>query len=197
MERRSLREAGGLSQIEGWVEGRSKANGLCFAPVFRPFIFLNTEHLNHMFGSIRESSGKHQPFHFYFQRELWVLDGGGARGRGGWAWAGQEGCGEEASCEDKPKGSTRGGSLGPRQALCWSETSPWASNACRIENRYLSDIINCIFPKFNIARRGKSFCLGKTLLPHNVYQPARFNCCDKNHKKDQVPTQCITTSTEE
>lgn len=36
-----------------------------------------------MFGSIRESSGKHQPFHFYFQRELWVLDGGGAGGGAG------------------------------------------------------------------------------------------------------------------
>ena len=48
--------------------------GSCF---FRALIFLNTEHLNHMFGNIRESSGKHQPFHFYFQIELWVLHGGG------------------------------------------------------------------------------------------------------------------------
>lgn len=45
--------------------------------------------------------------------------GGGAGGRE----QGRRG-GEEASCEDKPKGSMRGGSLGPRQALCWSETSP-------------------------------------------------------------------------
>lgn len=55
---------------------------------FRAPIFLNTEHLNHMFGNIRESSGKHQPFHFYFQIELWVLHwgrrvGGRAGGQGG------------------------------------------------------------------------------------------------------------------
>lgn len=72
-----------------------------------------------------------------------------------------------------------------------------ASATCMVYNRYLSGIINCIFPKFNIARRGKSFHLVKPLLPHSFYEPARFNCCDKNHKKDQVPTQSITTSTEE
>ena len=62
----------------------------------RALLFLNTEHLNHMFGNIRESSGKHQPFHFYFQRELWVLDGGGVGGEQG------SRAGEEASCQDKP-----------------------------------------------------------------------------------------------
>lgn len=68
---------------------------------------------------------------------------------------------------------------------------------CVMYNRYLSDLINCIFPKFNFAQRGKSFCLVKPLLLYSVYEPARFNCCSRNHKKDQVPTQSITTSTEE
>lgn len=101
----------------------------------------------------------------------------------------------------------RGGSLLRGQAWPWDpaagDKGPLrvnqlkASGTCMVYNRYLSGIINCIFPKFNIARRGKSFRLVKPLLPHSFYEPARFNCCDKNHKKDQVPTQSITTSTEE
>lgn len=98
-------------------------------------------------------------------------------------------------------GVGRGGGLLQGQAWPWDPAGgdkgplrvkqPRASDTCMVYNRYLSGIINCIFPKFNIARRGKSFRLVKTLLPHSFCEPARFNCCDKNHKKDQVPTQSI------
>lgn len=48
----------------------------------------------------------------------------------------------------------------PREGLGpWIPMGKGASNACMVYNRYLSDIINSIFPKFNIAQRGKSFCL--------------------------------------
>lgn len=103
-------------------------------------------------------------------------------------------------------GVDRGGNLLQGQAWLWDpagDKGPLgvnqlrASGTCMVYNRYLSGIINCIFPKFNIARREKSFHLVKPLLPHSFSEPARFNCCDKNHKKDQVPTQSITTSTEE
>lgn len=91
---RILKVSGSNLSFCRWREGASENLGVsprlkdewrAETRQMRPLIFLNTEHLNHMFGSIRESSGKHQPFHFYFQRELWVLDGGGAWGRGGWA----------------------------------------------------------------------------------------------------------------
>lgn len=113
--------------------------------------------------------------------------------------AGHGGYGEEASCEDKPgEGLQPGPQTGREEGGSGLQRSkPVVSNACMIDNGYLSDIINCIFPKFNIAQRGKSFCLVKPLLPHSDSEPARFNCCDKNHKKDQVLTQSITTSTEE
>lgn len=115
-------------------------------------------------------------FHFCFQTEgLGGVDRGGSLLQGqAWLW--------DPAAGDK-------GPLGVKQLR--------ASGTCMVYNRYLSGIINCIFPKFNIARRGKSFRLVKPLLPHSFYEPARFNCCDKNHKKDQVPTQSITTSTEE
>lgn len=71
-----------IGSKDGWRLGKGKWALLC-SRFFRALIFLNTEHLNHMFGNIRESSGKHQPFHFYFQREPWVLDGGGVGGERG------------------------------------------------------------------------------------------------------------------
>ena len=91
-----------------WRLGKGKWALLC-SRFFRALIFLNTEHLNHMFGNIRESSGKHQPFHFYFQRAVGV-----GWGRRGWG-EGQEGR-EEVSSEGKPEGSARSGSLAPRRA---------------------------------------------------------------------------------
>lgn len=69
-----------------------------FVPPFQSPRVSQHKHLNSMFEGIRESSGKQQSFHFCFQRELWVLDGGGW-GEG----AGHGGQGEGPSCEGKPK----------------------------------------------------------------------------------------------
>lgn len=60
---------------------------------------------------------------------------------------------------------------------------PVSKNVCMMYNRYPSDIINYIFPKFNVAWRVKSFCLVKSLMPHKVCVQARFNCCDKTTRK--------------
>lgn len=68
--------------------------------------------------------------------------------------------------------------------LFWVEVGPLVSkNALMMYNRYLSDIINYIFPKFNIAWRVKAFCLVNSLMPHKVCVQARFNCCDKTTRK--------------
>lgn len=50
---------------------------VAFVPPFQSPHVSQHKHLNSMLESIRESSGKQQSFHFCFQRELWVLDGGG------------------------------------------------------------------------------------------------------------------------
>lgn len=60
---------------------------------------------------------------------------------------------------------------------------PVSKNVLMMYNRYLSDIINYTFPKFNIAWRVKAFCLVNSLMPHKVCVQARFNCCDKTTRK--------------
>ena len=105
------------------MEGRDKARGPCFVPVFRTPLLLNTQHLNHVFGSIRESSDKDQPFRFSSKESSVCRMGeGGVKGRVGGSRAGGQGV--EAACKDKPKGLVRGDSLGSRRAPGWSETSP-------------------------------------------------------------------------